>query len=331
MNCHICPSNQHFTDLMPDVPGETLSVEERKARVLVEKKAIINLVEAFGISIKHYLRGERGILYEDLYHLVKFLPSYALPAGLPSVVDLSEIPTNRSPDGTRHSASRSDRKEDTEGHLPLPVTSEPRSPLSGSVRPRPGDDSFLLPARNPPQFAIFDVFPFSLLVHQLTKRGKKIKGKKAARLRATMGEHDNSHKIPLAISLYLVRFPAESASDTYTHPVDRPLTSLPYNPGRRLTRARPVSICATDLPDPYPRPSAALLNSLLSLTDSLTGLERILTTPIPISYSFHLWTVTVIYCLALPFQIWETMGWITTPGTTLAVRSTSSTHTNASN
>ena len=87
-------------------------------------------------------------------------------------------------------------------------------------------------------------------------------------------------------------------------------------------RARPVSICAADLPDLCSRHLAALLNSLLSLTDSLTGLERILTTPIPFSYSIHLWAVTVIYCLALPFQIWKTLGWITIPGTTLVVRST---------
>jgi len=195
-----------FTDVMPEVPGETDSVEERKAKVLIEKKTVLNLIEAFSISIKHYLRGEEGIFYEDLYHLVKFLPPYALPAGLPSMVDVSEMPTNRSSDGTRNSVSRNEPKKSAEGHLPLPVTSEPRSPTSGSFKIRPGDDSFLLPARNPPQFAIFDVFPFSLLVHQLTKRGKDIKGKKAARARATMREHIVSHNIPLEISLYLVSF-----------------------------------------------------------------------------------------------------------------------------
>ena len=188
---------------MPEVPGEADSAEERKARTLLEKKTVLNLVEAFGTSVKHYLRGEEGIFYEDLYHLVKFLPPYALPAGLPSAVDLSEMPTNRSSDGTRHSISRHESKRSAEGPLPLPVTSGPRSPTSGV---RPGDDSFLLPARNPPQFAIFDVFPFSLLVRQLTKRGKDIKGKKAARVRATMREHVVSHNIPLEISLYLVRF-----------------------------------------------------------------------------------------------------------------------------
>ena len=62
------------------------------------------------------------------------------------------------------------------------------------------------------------------------------------------------------------------------------------------------------------------MDALLVLTNSLTDLERILTTPIPFSYWVHLWTVTVIYCMALPFQILTTMSWITIPGTTVVVR-----------
>ena len=60
-----------------------------------------------------------------------------------------------------------------------------------------------------------------------------------------------------------------------------------------------------------------LLNTLNALVDSLTGLERILTTPIPYSFSVHLWTVTLLYCAALPFQLLKTMGWVTIPGTAL--------------
>jgi len=314
----MCPSHPSFKDLMPEVPGQTDSEEERKARVLLEKKTVINLIEAFSTSIKHYLRGEEGIFYEDLYHLVKFLPPYALPAGLPSMADVSDV----SPDGTQHTVSRNEHKRSTEGQLPLPVTSGPRSPTSGSFKARPGDDSFLLPARNPPKFAIFDVFPFSLLVRQLTKRGKDIKGKKAARARATMREHA-SHNIPLEISLYLVR-------PQLSNPFSRTNTSgrAPISPlcklGRRLIRPQPVSTRVKYSPDLLSCPLAALLNALLSLTDSLTGLERILTTPIPFSYSIHLWVVTVMYCLVLPFQIWSALRWITIPGTAAVVSCTSS-------
>lgn len=54
-----------FVMLMtPDSPpAEGQSEEEAKARSLIEKKSAINLVEAFSVSVKHYLRGEDGIYY----------------------------------------------------------------------------------------------------------------------------------------------------------------------------------------------------------------------------------------------------------------------------
>lgn len=44
-------------DMGPDVPAE-----ENKARVLVEKKTVLNLVDAFAVAVKHYLRGESGMM-----------------------------------------------------------------------------------------------------------------------------------------------------------------------------------------------------------------------------------------------------------------------------
>ena len=46
-----------------NLPGEGQSEDEAKARSLIEKKSAINLLEAFAVSIKHYLRGEDGIYY----------------------------------------------------------------------------------------------------------------------------------------------------------------------------------------------------------------------------------------------------------------------------
>jgi hypothetical protein len=42
-------------EIGPDVPAEEL-----KARVLVEKKTVLNLIDAFCVAVKHYLRGEEG-------------------------------------------------------------------------------------------------------------------------------------------------------------------------------------------------------------------------------------------------------------------------------
>lgn len=41
-----------------------MTAQEAKARSLIEKKSAINLLEAFAVAIKHYLRGEDGIYYQ---------------------------------------------------------------------------------------------------------------------------------------------------------------------------------------------------------------------------------------------------------------------------
>lgn len=57
------------------------------------------------------------------------------------------------------------------------------------------------------------------------------------------------------------------------------------------------------------------LNSLQQLlnilVDSLGACERILKTPIPLAYAIHLKQLLLLYCLLLPFQIVESLGWWT--------------------
>jgi hypothetical protein len=142
----------------------------------------------------------------------------------------------------------------------------------------------LLPARDPPQYSYFDLFPFSLLVKFLTKRGKKLKGKKAALLRAKIHHQSGTENLPLEISLYISSYIAA------------------------LQNRKAIDAATT----------SNLIAALNQLVDALTGLERILTTPIPYSYSIHLWSVTLIYCFFLPFQLWPTLKYLTIPGTTIA-------------
>jgi len=297
--------------------------KERKARVLVEKKTVLNLIDAFGVAVKHYLRGEEGIYYEDLYHTTKFLPSYALPTGMPSNVDLASqlgspksmtfrhqqaAVQRRSSVGSRRgsitASSNQHHGVESARHLPLPATSPggaksekvefldlpPPARSANSANGRQAKESsgegdgFLLPARNPPRYSYFDLFPFSLLVKFLTKRGKQVKGKKGAKLRARLQHHSVTHNLPLEISLYLSSYIAALQN-------------------RKAVDAATIS---------------NLLAALNLLVDALTGLERILTTPIPFSYSVHLWTVTLIYCFFLPFQLWPTLKYVTIPGTIIA-------------
>jgi len=57
-----------------------------------------------------------------------------------------------------------------------------------------------------------------------------------------------------------------------------------------------------------------LYASLNKLVDSLSQLERILTTPLPWSFKIHFWVVLTGWNLLLPFQIVDAMGWFTIPG-----------------
>lgn len=77
VSCARCRSFCSFaiariSQIAPDPkPAEDLSEEEKvkmcreiKAKTLVEKKTVINLLGAYAVAVKHYLRGEDGIYYE---------------------------------------------------------------------------------------------------------------------------------------------------------------------------------------------------------------------------------------------------------------------------
>ncbi|KDN46881.1 hypothetical protein RSAG8_03958, partial [Rhizoctonia solani AG-8 WAC10335] len=214
---------------IPDTPSTATpeTAAESRARNLIEKRTAINLVEAFSVAVKHYLRGEEGIYYEDLYHLVKFLPAYSLPAGMPNQRVKSRTSAEITESAIDDSHGRGSWSGSTSTHLPtsnkevrnsfqLPGATDPSSPTSpgfgrGSTVRRSGTtyrrargphgDVDLAPASNPPKWGAFDVWPLSLLVKVLTKKGKNVSGKKAAKERAK--HHVISHNIPLDITLYL--------------------------------------------------------------------------------------------------------------------------------
>ena len=58
-----------------------------------------------------------------------------------------------------------------------------------------------------------------------------------------------------------------------------------------------------------------VMNSLTGLLDCLTGMERILGTPLPLAYNIAISQITWAYILILPFQLVQPLGWIAIPGT----------------
>ncbi|MBW4580406.1 MAG: hypothetical protein KME42_12650 [Tildeniella nuda ZEHNDER 1965/U140] len=58
---------------------------------------------------------------------------------------------------------------------------------------------------------------------------------------------------------------------------------------------------------------SAMHKLLDTLVDMLGACERILKTPMPIAYAIHLKQLLLLYCLSLPFQMVESVGWWTGP------------------
>jgi predicted membrane chloride channel (bestrophin family) len=56
------------------------------------------------------------------------------------------------------------------------------------------------------------------------------------------------------------------------------------------------------------------ITSIVQLNEALTGMDRVLQTPLPIAYSIAISQITWVYVMMLPFQLWDDLRWITIPG-----------------
>ncbi|KAF2035068.1 UPF0187-domain-containing protein [Setomelanomma holmii] len=60
------------------------------------------------------------------------------------------------------------------------------------------------------------------------------------------------------------------------------------------------------------------ITGIVQLNEALTGMDRVLQTPLPIAYSIAISQITWVYVMLLPFQLWDDLGWITIPGCVFA-------------
>jgi putative membrane protein len=150
-------------------------------KAVIEKRTMVNLIQAFSVSLKHLLRGEPGIYYEDLYPLINFLPRYAaLPSPGQATPEVTvDAATSEKVAGTldqkKHSADTQD------GTLPLWWTSpDTKLPAARkekkqkrfdpeSALPHVEAEIPLRPARNPPKDDFFYYFPIFLPLRWIAK------------------------------------------------------------------------------------------------------------------------------------------------------------------
>jgi len=259
---------------------------------IIEKKSMINLVQALSVSIKHYLRGESGVYYQDLYPLVSFLPRYAsggrteadmLPLWHASEDGQYPIEHTSHPGaGTRSNSSTWSTKETPHsgvfGSLRKHKTFDPEKVLPVVEVHRP-----LKPSKNPPRIGFTDYFLFlkifKLIAKPFRKNGQDVD------MRSVLGKKHKpkpcDSNVPVEISLFLMNY-----------------ANLMIRGGH--------------IPAPV---AGTLIGGITNMQDTLSNLERIADTPLPFAYQFHLRISIWIYLLALPFQLVLTFNWVTIPAT----------------
>ncbi|KAJ7625807.1 UPF0187-domain-containing protein [Roridomyces roridus] len=297
------------------VPFERVDKDKKKIteiQSVIEKKSMINLVQGFSVAVKHFLRSEPGVYYEDLYPLICFLPRYANDHGPATAADMlplwhasedDDFPLHTAPphpqramsDGGSISSAAALKDgagsqfgtvgRSTLASTPTPTlklkrakTFDPEAALADIQSHRP-----LGPARNPPETGFFDYFPifriFSWLFHKcsrrLNKRNEQYKKKK--------GPLSESN-VPLEITIYLNAY-------------------LDY-----LLRNGWL----------VPATASGLLTNISNLQDTMSNLDRIGTTPLPFAYQAHLRMSLWLYLFFLPFQVVQSFGYLTIPGTAFA-------------
>ncbi|KAK1226434.1 hypothetical protein PQX77_010597 [Marasmius sp. AFHP31] len=108
--------------------GEETAVEVKQ--VMAEKRMALDLIEGFAVALKHYLRGETGIYYEDLYGLVRPLHEHEHPQRRETISEEAAAAASTSVDpyipaintyGTFLSRTSSHSSHNTQPLLPAPT------------------------------------------------------------------------------------------------------------------------------------------------------------------------------------------------------------------
>ncbi|KAL8292313.1 hypothetical protein RQP46_001779 [Phenoliferia psychrophenolica] len=262
--CHLPPTTLTAAELKELNPEQ---LEREHLKGLIEKRTAINLVEAFSVATKHYLRGENGPYYEDLYHLVSGIPKYGFPSSVVGADDRSNVlglwRTPPDADGKMHiPASRRGRARTTSGAETIQGTHMTDSGSSNLDLEKGTPTTItieLKAAENPPPLDVYHFMPLFIIFRPIIAF---VTGKSSARKEVHRRRKEqralNSH-LPLELLLLL---------NGYVHQLIR-----------RGTLEAPLY--------------GSFLAPVTALQDCVTSLERILTTPLPFAYSGYLSIVGV--------------------------------------
>ncbi|KAL0958211.1 hypothetical protein HGRIS_000372 [Hohenbuehelia grisea] len=295
---------------------------------VIEKKTMVNLVQAFSVAVKHYLRGEAGVYFQDLYPLICFLPRYAsMTSGARTTADVLPLWRESAEDGhlSTHEHPHQNVRDVAGGGKIQKTSSLPDPSHANDLGSGKSDDeksnaswyrSFgqrsgrskrnrfdpeaalpevqcerpLKPARSPPQSSLYDYIPLLRLFKWIFR--------KLARRAAALADDDNGRNL-----LGKKMGPPEIESNV---PLEICLYLSSYS----------AFVMKNSLVQPAI--ATALTNNIMALQDTMQNLERIRNTPLPFAYQAHLRMSLWLYLFFLPFQIYPTFKELTIPGTAFA-------------
>ncbi|KAJ7447443.1 UPF0187-domain-containing protein [Mycena latifolia] len=321
-------------------------------KVMAEKRMALDLVEGFAVALKHHLRGELGIYYEDLYELVQplhdhehssaahftvataapvlpppsqppsttpygtFTSSSSLKPGSASHASKRPAPTNASTISLTGPAATSASTEPTvSGIGALPAAHASEASLHTPLLPasNPGREDAVLRRVSPEMIAFAGLF--TSLGRVLGGALSRVKARREADA-ATEGANGHRHGRLLRRWAGPVH-PVHPADSAARHVHSAGIVDGILHRGQNLPEE--VLKCLSEwlgvLEERATVPGTtlgSLLGCIQAFEASLTTLEQVLTTPLPFVYSVHI-SVVWLYLFLLPLQLVSDFEWHTVP------------------
>ncbi|KAJ6615405.1 Bestrophin, RFP-TM, chloride channel-domain-containing protein [Mycena sp. CBHHK59/15] len=306
------------------ISGQVMRSPQELNKAMAEKRMALDLVQGFTVALKHHIRGELGIYYDDLYDLVRPLHDHDhtskqqqkhVAVTTAALTPRSNARMTSAPTPAVHilgpaQGPRAPPRRQRLRHLRpvahrlahFPQAQPPPQPVHASQDSTSSLHQPLLPGENPTgddgHAVAQDLIPFAGVFSSLrnwfrTKFGKKEK---------VIPQYNGG--------------PPQRKWAGPIHP-DVKLMKMKPETGENLPEEilRCISEWCSVLEDRNTVPGGSLggiMGGVAAFEASLATLEHILTTPLPFVYSVHISTVW-LYLFLLPFQLVSEFGWHTVP------------------
>ncbi|KAJ7717560.1 UPF0187-domain-containing protein [Mycena metata] len=313
------------------VSGQVMRPYQELNKVMAEKRMALDLVLGFAVALKHHIRGELGIHYDDLYHLVRPLHEH----------------THTQKQQQRHNAESAaavtprPNRVTSSSHLPLAKTPPPPATSSG-----PPKGPALLPAGN-----VYGTFDPSRTGSRTSLKHNLKRSPSHTSQGSTSSQHE--HLLPGSnpmgetpeVAQDLIPFAGVFSSirlwfHTKFGKKEQPIIPQynggppprkwggPIHPDVKLMKLKPqvgenlpeevlrcISEWCSVLEDRNTVGSGlgGIMGGIAAFEASLATLEHILTTPLPFVYAVHIRHTVWLYLFLLPFQLVNEFGWHTVP------------------